>query len=184
MSSPSAALRPKTHPSHQSPQPSSSTTESFNNTESLNRGRIFTPASRHSSSCCEKFTSILKVVGLALLFFPIASALSWDCPTPEGSYLDSCDRPVGEAYQSSDPNLRDVKFCRYVVKCKMVNRPAHERRENNKFLPREDLACGKKWVNCHGYAFAQEGNAPMCVERAGIKAQLVGNGIAVRDDEL
>lgn len=148
------------------------------NHHSLNNGWKVTPITRHSS-----YMKITKVVLLCLLF-QVTAALNWNCPTPQGSYLDSCDRPVGYPYQSTDPHLVDVKFCKYTVSCKKVNKPAHDKRTSQKVLPREDLACAKNWENCNGFLIGREGDARLCNDSATIKAELREHGLLNDKDEL
>lgn len=137
-------------------------------------GRRITTISQHFTSP----TSIVKVVVVALIicFFiseVAAVAGNWNCPTPQGSYLQSCDSPIGYPYQSTDPYLKDVKFCNYNISCKKVGRPDHDKRSSFKVLPREDLACGKNWENCDGYLIGRAGGEDRkCTDWETIQSEL------------
>lgn len=147
----------------------------------LTNGRKVTPISSRSISFCSNF---MKVVLLVCLFFQVPAALNWNCPTPQGSYLDSCDRPVGYPYQSTDPYLVDVKFCRYTVSCKKVNKPDNDKRTSEKVLSREDFACAENWENCNGFLIGRKGDARLCKDSARIKAELKEHGLFNEKDEL
>jgi len=159
-------------------------TESPAKEHNLNSGRRVKFISHRFISPCSNFMKVVKVVLLVCLLFPVAAAINWNCPTPQGSYLDSCDRPVGYPYQSTDPYLIDVKFCKYTVSCKKVNKPDDDKRTSQKVLPREDLACAKNWENCNGFLIGREDDVRLCKNSAKIDAELREHGFFNEKDEL
>lgn len=124
---------------------------------------------------------LIRAIFLACILFTVAGALNWDCPTPRGSYLDSCDYPSGSPYASTDTNLKDVKFCRYTISCKKVNKPDNDKRVSQKILPREDLACGSNWENCDGHLIARSGDSRRCTNNASIREELQNHSLIPRD---
>lgn len=142
----------------------------------------FSSVPRHSTSCMVR---VLLVV--CLLFNVAVHAMQfdrWDCPAPQGSYNKSCNLMWSHPYISADTNLAKIKFCKYVIDCKKVNKPDNEKQRNEKFLPREDISCADNWENCDGYLIGRKDTVQMCTDKKSIKAQLEENGIIAHKDEL
>ena len=158
--------------------------ESISGREILHNGRRVTYISNRSSSSSFSLMNVMKVALLVFSVFTVTTAQNWDCPTPQGSYLDSCDRPVGKAYRSTDPILADVKLCSYALSCNTVKGGGRNRRTSLKVLPREDLACAKNWENCNGFLIGREDGKSLCQDSASIKRQLIEHGLFNPRDEL
>lgn len=150
------ATTPTTSPSHFSCK-----TEFTVAKRSRRAHRTFVPFSRKSSSVGAR---MMRTILLVCALFAVANAQKWACPTPKGSYLDTCDSPVGHPYTSTDPNLSHVKFCLYTIACKKMKRPNSDKRNNYKILPMEDAHCGRAWENCHGYLVAQSEDTRLCTD--------------------
>lgn len=113
------------------------------------------------------------------LFFPFSSAATssqntivWKCPKLEGSYLDSCMSIDSEPYFTVDPNLSDVQFCKYTVKCQKIGKSTYDQ-TNTKYVSAEFVKCAGQYAeNCDGKLVFNPDLTRRCKTEAEIEKRL------------
>jgi hypothetical protein len=89
------------------------------------------PLKGRSENTAPNVKTILKVCAVACCLYAVAQisvahamplpiSLAWSCPTPPGSYLETCAVRKAEAYAAVDPMLAEMQFCIYHIGCKRL----------------------------------------------------------------
>jgi hypothetical protein len=111
---------------------------------------------------CHNWSAILGTWAVIEMIsqIPTANASPLSCEAPSGSYQATCDVKIASPYNSSDPHLKDIKFCEYTIDCHKLQWDKIQ--TNHKILTQEDKHCLAKMENCNGKLIIREGNDLLC----------------------
>lgn len=98
---------------------------------------------------------------------PSTSATTADCPSPKGSFLDTC-KVEGSTYQSTDPNLQSTTMCQYDLHCERLDGTVQSTRI---YVQASMHGCLKFFENCNGNPVLRDGNERVCTTTEAIKRE-------------